>query len=193
MEGTGAAFGQTTPQWLEPHIPGVRLIGPKWYAVKADWVEVPLVVDIDSEKASKSAMERFGVENGVKVCTMRWLRQLRPRGQHPSVVIEVAIKEDIVKLITSDKVSFGGGAIIISPFKERRTPVTCYKCRRLGHKARNYTRPDTCKICGQEGHLRCKTVNLHCVNYQGPYQASTRECPAYRKEIDRILARQRHK
>ena len=64
------------------------------------------MVDIDSEKASKSAMERFGVENGVKVCTMRWLRQLRLRGQHPSVVIKVAIKEDIVKLITSDKVSF---------------------------------------------------------------------------------------
>lgn len=68
-----AVFGQTTAQWLEPHIPGARLIGPKWYAVKADWVEVPLVMDIDSGKVSRSAMERFGVENGVEVCTMRWL------------------------------------------------------------------------------------------------------------------------
>ena len=74
-----AAFRQMTAQWLEPHIPGARLVGPKWYAVKADWVEVPLAMDIDSGKVSKSAMECFGVENGVEVCTMRWLGQLRPR------------------------------------------------------------------------------------------------------------------
>ena len=73
-----AAFRQTTAQWLEPHIPGARLVGPKWYAVKADWVEVPLAMDIDSGKVSKSAMERFGVENGVKIYTIRWLKQLKP-------------------------------------------------------------------------------------------------------------------
>jgi hypothetical protein len=187
-----AAFRQTTAQWLEPHIPGARLVGPKWYAVKADWVEVPLAMDIDSGKVSKSAMERFGVENGVEVCTMRWLGQPRPRGQHASVIVKVATKEDAERLLTSDNASFGGGAIIISPFEERRTPVACYKCRRFGHRARDCTRPDTCEMCGREGHLRCETVNLHCVNCQGPHQASHRECPAYRKEMDRILARQRY-
>ena len=75
-----AAFRQTTAQWLEPHIPGARLIGPKWYAVKADWVEVALAIDINSGKVSKSAMERFGEENGVEVCTMRWLGRPRPSG-----------------------------------------------------------------------------------------------------------------
>jgi hypothetical protein len=51
-----AAFRQTTAQWLEPHIPRARLVGPKWHAVKADWVEVPLAMDIDSGKVSKSAI-----------------------------------------------------------------------------------------------------------------------------------------
>ena len=37
-----------------------------------------LVIDIDSGKVSKLAIERFGVENGVKVCIMKWLRKLRP-------------------------------------------------------------------------------------------------------------------
>jgi len=101
-----AAFRQTA-QWLEPHIPGARLIGPKWYAVKADWVEVPLAMDIDSGKVSKSAMERFGIENGVEVCIMRWLGQPRPRGQYASVIVKVATKEDAEKLLTSDNVSFG--------------------------------------------------------------------------------------
>jgi hypothetical protein len=31
-----AAFQQTTAEWLEPYILGARLVGPKWYAVKAN-------------------------------------------------------------------------------------------------------------------------------------------------------------
>lgn len=54
-----AAFRQTTSQWLDPHIPRARLIGPKGYAVKADWVEVPLAMDRDSGKVSKSAVEHL--------------------------------------------------------------------------------------------------------------------------------------
>src|SRR5438132_954383 len=75
-----AAFRQTTAEWLEPHMLGARLVGPKWHAVKAGWIEVALAMDADSGKVSRSAMERFGTENGVEVCTMRWLEQLRPRG-----------------------------------------------------------------------------------------------------------------
>ena len=37
-------------------------------------------MDIDSGKVSKLAIERFGVENGVEVCMMRWLRRPRPSG-----------------------------------------------------------------------------------------------------------------
>lgn len=69
-----AAFRQTTSEWLEPQLPGARLIGPKWHAVKADWIEVPLAMDAESGKVSQSAMERFGTENGVEVCTMRCAR-----------------------------------------------------------------------------------------------------------------------
>ena len=45
----------------------MRLVGLKWYIVKTDWVEIPLAMDIDSKKVSKSAIERFEVKNGVKV------------------------------------------------------------------------------------------------------------------------------
>lgn len=71
-----AAFRQTTAEWLEPQIPGARLVGPKWYPVKADFIEVTLAMDADTGKVSRSAMERFGTENGVEVCTMRWLGDL---------------------------------------------------------------------------------------------------------------------
>ena len=187
-----AAFRQTTAQWLEPHIPGARLVGPKWHAVKADWIEVPLAMDIDSGKVSKSAMQRFGTENGVEVCTMRWLGRPRPSGQHASVVVKVATKEEAEKLLKSDSVTLGGGGIMVSPFEERRTPVACFKCRRFGHRARDCLRPEACDMCRQEGHLQCETVNLCCVNCHGPHRASHRECPEYQREKTRILTRQRH-
>lgn len=159
-----AAFRQTTAEWLEPQIPGARLVGPKWYLVKADFIKVTLAMDAESGKVSKSAMERFGTENGVDVCTMRWLRQPRPSGQHASVVIKVATKEEVEKLLKLDSMTFGGGGILISPFEERRMPVACFRCRRFGHRVRDCLRPETCDICGQEGHLHCETTNLRCVN-----------------------------
>jgi hypothetical protein len=191
-KGHEAAFRQTVAEWLEPHIPGARLVGPKWHAVKVDWIEVPLAMDIETGKVSRSAMERFGVENKVEVCTMRWLGQPRPSGQHASAVVKVATKEEAEKLLKSNAVTFGGGGIIVTPFEERRTPVACFKCRRFGHRARDCLRPDTCDMCGQEGHLRCETINLHCVNCQGPHRASHRECPEYKREKARIDTRQQH-
>lgn len=110
-------------------------------------------MDINSGKVSKLAIERFGEENGVEVYIMRWLGRPRPSGQHASVVVKVVTKEDMEKLLRIDSVSFSGGAIVVLPFKERRTPVACFKCRRFGHRARDCIRPNTCDMCGQEGHL----------------------------------------
>jgi len=67
---------------------------------------------------SKSAIERFGIENGIEVYIMKWLGQLRPRGQHMLMIVKVATKEDIEKLLMLDNVLFREGAIIISLFKE---------------------------------------------------------------------------
>jgi hypothetical protein len=134
---------------------------------------VALAIDAESGKVSKSAMERFGTENGVEVCTMRWLGKSRTSGQHASVVIKVATKEEAEKLLRSDGVTFGGGGLMMSRFEERRTRVLCFCCRRFGHRARNCRQPVTCDMCAQEEHRQCETVNLRCVNCQGPQQTSS--------------------
>ena len=54
------------------------------------------------------------------------------------VIVKVVIKEDIEKLLISDNILFRGGAIIISPFKEQRTPIACYKYKRFKYRARDY-------------------------------------------------------
>ncbi|KAF9728557.1 zinc knuckle [Paraphaeosphaeria minitans] len=181
-----AAIRQTTAEWLELALPGARLVGPKWYPVKADWIEVALAMDAESGKVSGSAMERFGTENGLEVCTMRWLGRPRPSGQHASAVIKVATKEEAEKLLKSDSVTFGGGGIMVLPFEERRTPVACFKCRRFGHRARDCMRTETCNMCGQEGHLRCETVNVHCVNCIGDRWSGFSRASAMNREL-RIL------
>jgi hypothetical protein len=95
---------------------------------------------------------------------MGWLGRPRPHGQHASAVVSVATKEDAEKLLKSDSVTFGGGAVVISPFKERRTLVACFKCRRFRHSVRDRNRLEACDWCGQEGYLWYETVNLRCVN-----------------------------
>jgi len=55
------------------------------------------------------------------------------------VIIKVAIKEDIKKLLILDNVLFKGGVIIILLFKERRTPIVCYKYKRFRYRAKDYT------------------------------------------------------
>jgi hypothetical protein len=54
-----------TTEWLESHIAGARLIGLKCYTVKADWIKVPLAINMNSGNFSNLVMERFGMENRV--------------------------------------------------------------------------------------------------------------------------------
>jgi hypothetical protein len=149
-------------------------------------------MDIDSGKVSKSAMKRFGTENGVEVCTMRWLGQPRPSEQHALVVIKVATKEEAEKLLRSDSVTLGGGGIIVSSFEERRTSVACFRYRKFEHRARDCLQLEACDMCRQEGHLQCETVNLYCVNCYSLHRASHRECLEYQREKTRILTQQHH-
>ena len=55
------------------------------------------------------------------------------------VIIKVVIKKDVKKLLILNNILFRGGAIIILPFKEQRTPITCYKYKRFRYRARDYT------------------------------------------------------
>ena len=54
------------------------------------------------------------------------------------MVIKVVIKEDAEKLLRLDSISFSGGIIIVSLFKEQYTLVVYFKCRRFRYRARDY-------------------------------------------------------
>jgi hypothetical protein len=159
-----AAFRQTTAEWLEPHIPVARLVGPKWFPVKVDWIEVLLAMHVETGKVSKSVMERFRTENGVEVCMMRWLGRPRSSGQHASVVVKVATKEDAEKLLKSNSVTFGGGGTMVSPFEERRTPVVCFKCRSLATEPKTAFDPRHA-TSGRKASDELSSSSLLCAEY----------------------------
>ena len=58
----------------------------------------------------------------------------------------MATKEDVEKLLRIDSVLFSRGAIVVSPFEERRTLVACFKCRRFRYRARDCIRPNMCDM-----------------------------------------------
>ncbi|KAF2201385.1 hypothetical protein GQ43DRAFT_431679 [Delitschia confertaspora ATCC 74209] len=102
-----------------------------------------LAMDSKSGNGSRSAMERFSTENGVAVCTVRWLGRLRPSGQHVSTVTKVATKEDAVKLLRSDSVALRAGRLWSHFEERRRSPLACFKKQIFGQRARGCEGPDT--------------------------------------------------
>lgn len=68
-----------------------------------------LAIDAENRKVSKLVIERFGTDNRVEVCMMRWLGQLGPSGQHALVVIKIVTKKDAEELLKLESAIFRGG------------------------------------------------------------------------------------
>lgn len=187
---------QSAADWIHTHFKGARLIGPKWYAIKVDWIDKTLASDAETGRISEAAGQRFGQENGVEVRQMRWLGRPKEKAQHASAVVKVATKEQAERLLmarfTGKEITFGGASVEVSTFEDRRGPVACFKCQRYGHMKRNCTHEARCANCGREGHERCDSVDVRCANCGRAHRAVDRNCPVYRQQRQRILTIHAH-
>jgi hypothetical protein len=176
---------RTAETWTRA-IQGARIVAPKWYAVKADWVEVSLTTNGDSPGISESAQQRFGTENGVEVKRMTWLKRPKDGAQFGSAVVKVATKAEAEKLLLG-RPSFGGGSVTVRPFIEQRTPKVCYKCQGYSHIARESTTGIRCPYCAEpHEQSACKATSFKCANCSGPHKAFERQCKHYQEEAKRI-------
>ncbi|KAK5008966.1 hypothetical protein LTR39_005041, partial [Cryomyces antarcticus] len=91
-------------------IQGARLVAPKWYPVKVDWIEKSLATSADSMGISESAQQRFSTENGIEVKRMTWLKRPKDGAQFGSAIVKVATKAEAEKLLSS-RPTFGGGSV----------------------------------------------------------------------------------
>ncbi|XP_033744306.1 uncharacterized protein LOC117330192 [Pecten maximus] len=64
-------------------------------------------------------------------------------------------------------------------------PLRCRNCQKYGHHEDRCGRNTVCEHCGREGHTdnaQCNIVGKRCINCQGNHAASSRDCPAWKKE-----------
>ena len=176
---------RTAESWTAV-IKGARVVPPKWYAVKVDWIEKSLATSSDSPGISESAQQRFGTENGIEVKRMSWLKRPKDEAQFGTAVVKVATKEEAEKLLRG-RPTFGSGSVTVSPFDERRTPKVCYKCQGYGHIARECTTGTRCPLCAEDHEQSaCQATSFKCTNCGGPHQAFAKQCGAYKREMERL-------
>jgi hypothetical protein len=176
---------RTSEQWA-PSIQGARVVAPKWFAVKVDWIEKSLTTNGDSLDISESARQRFGTENGVEVKRMTWLKRPKDEAQFGSAVVKVATKAEAEKLLLG-RPTFGGGSVTVRPYIERRTPKVCFECQGFGHIARECTAGTKCPYCAEpHEQSACQATSFKCANCNGPHKAFDRHCEVYAAEAKRI-------
>ncbi|KAK4996204.1 hypothetical protein LTR66_004125 [Elasticomyces elasticus] len=63
--GMSLSSGNQSSSQLSNNTPSypkdVRLIGPKWYSLKVDWIEKTLAMDAGTSRMSEDAGQRFGL------------------------------------------------------------------------------------------------------------------------------------
>ena len=68
-------------------------------------------------------------------------------------------------------------------------PLRCFRCQRFGHHRDKCKSPEVCEKCGNTDHSKesCE-VDPACVNCKGKHEASSKNCPSWKreKEISRI-------
>ena len=62
---------QSAANWMHTHLRGAKLIGPRWYAIKVDWIDKALASDATTGQISDKTKEAFGTENEVEVMQMK--------------------------------------------------------------------------------------------------------------------------
>ena len=188
---TESHIRQTAANWIHTHLRGAKLIGPRWYAIKVDWIDKALASDARTGQISDQTRETFGKENGVEVMQMKWLGRPKDRAIYASGVVKLATKEQAEKLLLAraqdEDVTIRGLSVEVSPFEDRRGPVACFKCQEYGHMKRECRNATKCAICAKEGHEKCSSTDIKCANCDGPHPAFDRRCPKYRTQRERMI------
>lgn len=182
---------RTATEWIHTYLRGAKLIGPRWYAIKVDWIDKVIASDATTGQISDKTKETFGTENGVEVMQMKWLGRPKERSIYASAVVKLATKEQAEKLLLAraqdDDVTIRGLSVEVSPFEDRRGPVACFKCQEYGHIKRECRNTTKCAVCAKEGHEKCSSTDIKCANCNGPHPAFDRRCPKYRTQRERMI------
>ena len=155
-------------EWIHRFLEGAKLIDPKWYPIKIDFVSILDTAEQDSRRISKEAIDAFSEEDEVEAKQMRWLGRSKPNASHASVVARLATQEQVERLLRKKsegiEVTMFGCTVEVSVFFEENRPRACHQCQQFGHIKRVCKNPPECLKCGREGYEHCETETPKCAS-----------------------------
>jgi hypothetical protein len=127
--------------WIDIFLKGAKLVDPRWYPTKIDFVPTFAADEHNRRKISNEAIEAFAKENNVEVKRMNWIGEPKPRASHASAVAKLATKEQVERLLriqrNGTEIRMFDCMVEASVFFEKNRPRACYQCQQFGHIKRD--------------------------------------------------------
>ena len=157
--------------------PGLRVLRDQLYPVKIDNANRAAVLDQDGSIRPEAA-EVFGKENEERIAKMIWLSKKQSAKAYGSMVIYVTKGSDAVRLLQGQYFHIAGESAYTSVYELRTSPVQCYNCQAIGHKAFSCTKNVVCGKCATEGHhhRECLEEVPKCVPCGGSHESFSKNC-----------------
>lgn len=182
-------------EWLQSHFQGGRIVGDQWYPVKVDKVNISSICKDSSMQLKDDVCTNVGVENGINVKKIRFLRKPSADKAYCSIVMFLANKDEAERVLEEKCINVDGEVAYTKVFVNIPTPKSCFNCHALDkHEARRCpVREPVCGTCACTGHTdkECTASEARCVNCGGPHKASDRGCPEYKRRLE-VLQRTNH-
>ena len=138
-------------EWIDEFLKGAKLVEPRWYPIKIDFIPTFAADEHDRRKISKEAIDAFSRENDVEVRRMNWLGEPKLRASHASAVAKLATKEQVERLLARQRdgteIRLFECMVEVSVFFEKNGPWACYQCQQFGHIKRDCKNPPKCVKC----------------------------------------------
>jgi DnaJ-class molecular chaperone len=120
----------------------------------------------------------LGEENNAQIAKIAWLSRKDSGKAYGSMVVYLTKSSDAKRLLQDQFFHITGESAYTRAFEPRASPITCYRCQELGHRAYTCSKPQICARCAQEGHhhKECQSMSEKCVHCNGPHEAFSRNC-----------------
>ncbi len=166
-------------------IPGMKILRDRLYPVKVDNAKRTGVIDADGA-ILPGAVTALETENEIKIAKIRWLSRPDTNKAYGSMVVYVTKGDDAAKLLQGQYFIVVGESANTNVFEARPSPVQCYNCQEMGHKAFACSKPQVCAKCAEPGHRHegCQGREPKCVPYGGPHESFSRICRARQLRLD---------
>ncbi|CAF0704716.1 unnamed protein product [Brachionus calyciflorus] len=140
--------------------------------------------DIEAPRAKTELKNKYDIDD-----TLRMMK--KSTGEKILLVKAVMCnQEKFNQIIKNGYIYLGCSRIRATQWRFSISPLQCFKCQKLGHRADNCKGQETCLKCGKHDHKReqCPFKDdpskYHCVNCGGNHVACSKQCPVLKKAAE---------